>query len=66
VRLRERENSSLGSSTAREALEDITALFYDEEKNKIYTGDQLGKLRVWVKLKILGRYVCVYVNTSQV
>ncbi|KAK4746213.1 hypothetical protein SAY87_012525 [Trapa incisa] len=34
-------------STAAEALEDITALFYDEERNEIYTGNRLGFVHVW-------------------
>lgn len=34
-------------STAAEALEDITALFYDEERNEIYTGNRLGLVHVW-------------------
>ncbi|XP_061339209.1 uncharacterized protein LOC133285906 [Gastrolobium bilobum] len=35
------------TSTVAEALEDITALFYDEERNEIYTGNRLGLLHVW-------------------
>ncbi|CAK9145873.1 unnamed protein product [Ilex paraguariensis] len=34
-------------STVSEALEDITALFYDEERNEIYTGNRLGLVHVW-------------------
>ncbi|KAJ8548402.1 hypothetical protein K7X08_030871 [Anisodus acutangulus] len=34
-------------STVAEALEDITALFYDEEHNEIYTGNSLGLIHVW-------------------
>ncbi|CAN0880060.1 hypothetical protein LINGRAHAP2_LOCUS13437 [Linum grandiflorum] len=34
-------------STAGEALEDITALFYDEERNEIYTGNRHGLVHVW-------------------
>ncbi|CAN1357457.1 hypothetical protein LINPERPRIM_LOCUS44204 [Linum perenne] len=34
-------------STAAEALEDITALFYDEERNEIYTGNRHGLVHVW-------------------
>ncbi|KAL0359082.1 UNVERIFIED_CONTAM: hypothetical protein Sangu_0757600 [Sesamum angustifolium] len=34
-------------STVAEALEDITALFYDEERNEIYTGNRLGLVHVW-------------------
>ncbi|GAB4827730.1 hypothetical protein Ancab_034616 [Ancistrocladus abbreviatus] len=34
-------------STVGEALEDITALFYDEERNEIYTGNRHGLVHVW-------------------
>lgn len=34
-------------STPAEALEDITALFYDEERNEIYTGNRHGLVHVW-------------------
>lgn len=34
-------------STVAEALEDITALFYDEDRNEIYTGNRLGLVHVW-------------------
>ncbi|EPS58623.1 hypothetical protein M569_16190, partial [Genlisea aurea] len=34
-------------STAAEALEDITALFYDEDRNEIYTGNKYGLVHVW-------------------
>jgi len=34
-------------STVSEALEDITALFYDEERNEIYTGNRRGLVHVW-------------------
>lgn len=34
-------------STVTEALEDITALFYDEERNEIYTGNRHGLVHVW-------------------
>lgn len=44
---RERANSSPVISTIREALEDITALFYDEENNEIYTGNRYGRVHVW-------------------
>ncbi|KAL6581347.1 hypothetical protein OROMI_007270 [Orobanche minor] len=33
--------------TVAEALEDITALFYDEDRNEIYTGNQNGLVHVW-------------------
>eukprot|EP00262_Sarcandra_glabra_P005995 TRINITY_DN1797_c0_g1_i1.p1 TRINITY_DN1797_c0_g1~~TRINITY_DN1797_c0_g1_i1.p1 ORF type:complete len:475 (+),score=55.71 TRINITY_DN1797_c0_g1_i1:325-1749(+) len=34
-------------STVREALEDVTALFYDEDRNEIYTGNNQGLIHVW-------------------
>ncbi|XP_042031612.1 uncharacterized protein LOC121778348 isoform X2 [Salvia splendens] len=34
-------------STVAEALEDITALFYDEDRNEIYTGNRHGLVHVW-------------------
>lgn len=34
-------------SSVAEALEDITALFYDEDRNEIYTGNRLGLVHVW-------------------
>ncbi|KAK9196330.1 hypothetical protein WN943_004458 [Citrus x changshan-huyou] len=34
-------------STVGEALEDITSLFYDEERNEIYTGNRHGLVHVW-------------------
>lgn len=34
-------------STVAEALEDITALFYDEERDEIYTGNRHGLVHVW-------------------
>eukprot|EP00245_Coleochaete_scutata_P007175 TRINITY_DN22284_c0_g1_i1.p1 TRINITY_DN22284_c0_g1~~TRINITY_DN22284_c0_g1_i1.p1 ORF type:complete len:473 (-),score=65.66 TRINITY_DN22284_c0_g1_i1:261-1679(-) len=34
-------------STVQEALEDVTALFYDEERNEIYTGNRQGLIHVW-------------------
>ncbi|XP_020100667.1 uncharacterized protein LOC109718705 [Ananas comosus] len=34
-------------STVREALEDVTALFYDEDRNEIYTGNKHGLIHVW-------------------
>lgn len=35
------------TSTVAEALEDITALYYDEERNEIYTGNRHGLVHVW-------------------
>ncbi|XP_022888364.1 uncharacterized protein LOC111403928 isoform X3 [Olea europaea var. sylvestris] len=34
-------------STVTDALEDITALFYDEDRNEIYTGNRFGLVHVW-------------------
>ncbi|RRT64087.1 hypothetical protein B296_00042168 [Ensete ventricosum] len=34
-------------SNVREALEDVTALFYDEGRNEIYTGNKQGLIHVW-------------------
>ncbi|XP_058079986.1 uncharacterized protein LOC131228162 isoform X2 [Magnolia sinica] len=34
-------------STVQEALEDVTALFYDEDRNEIYTGNKQGLIHVW-------------------
>ncbi|KAF3339694.1 hypothetical protein FCM35_KLT15465 [Carex littledalei] len=34
-------------STVREALEDVTALFYDEDRKEIYTGNKYGLVHVW-------------------
>ncbi|KAJ6699327.1 hypothetical protein OIU79_012564 [Salix purpurea] len=42
-----KQSCSLMKSTAAEALEDITALFYDEERNEIYTGNRHGLVHVW-------------------
>jgi hypothetical protein len=39
-------------STVAEALEDITALFYDEERNEIYTGNRHGLVHVWSNWKM--------------
>ncbi|CAM8892048.1 hypothetical protein QQ045_025555 [Rhodiola kirilowii] len=34
-------------NTCREALEDVTALFYDEDRNEIYTGNHQGMIHIW-------------------
>ncbi|ONK61734.1 uncharacterized protein A4U43_C08F33020 [Asparagus officinalis] len=39
-------NSKVGSSLT-EALDDITALYYDEERCEIYTGNKHGIIHVW-------------------
>ncbi|XP_029129547.1 uncharacterized protein LOC109810085 isoform X3 [Cajanus cajan] len=44
---RKRKQASRIRSTVAEALEDITALFYDEERNEIYTGNRHGLVHVW-------------------
>ncbi|KAL0316984.1 UNVERIFIED_CONTAM: hypothetical protein Sangu_2112700 [Sesamum angustifolium] len=44
---RKRIKASRIRSTVAEALEDITALFYDEDRNEIYTGNRLGLVHVW-------------------
>ena len=44
---RTRANSSSIRSSVQEALEDVTALFYDEERNEIYTGNRHGLVHVW-------------------
>ena len=40
---------SLVQSTVSEALEDVTALFYNEERNEMYTGNSKGLVHVWSK-----------------
>ncbi|KAK6135588.1 hypothetical protein DH2020_030696 [Rehmannia glutinosa] len=47
---RKRIKASRIRSTVAEALEDITALFYDEDRNEIYTGNRLGLVHVWNEL----------------
>ncbi|KAG4389698.1 hypothetical protein GLYMA_06G139900v4 [Glycine max] len=44
---KKRKHGSKTRSTVAEALEDITALFYDEERNEIYTGNRHGLVHVW-------------------
>lgn len=44
---KKQSNTSRIRSTVAEALEDITALFYDEERNEIYTGNRHGLVHVW-------------------
>ncbi|XP_034693580.1 uncharacterized protein LOC117920259 [Vitis riparia] len=46
-RRRRTGSSCMIRSTVAEALEDITALFYDEERNEIYTGNKNGLVHVW-------------------
>jgi hypothetical protein len=38
---------SIVRSTVADALEDVTALFYDEDRNEIYTGNGRGLVHVW-------------------
>jgi len=40
-------DSSQGRSSVEEALEGITTLYYDEERNAIYTGNRHGHVHVW-------------------
>eukprot|EP01018_Ginkgo_biloba_P009598 Gb_00240 [translate_table: standard] len=40
-------NSSRIQSTVKEALEDVTALCHDEERNEIYTGNRQGLVHLW-------------------
>lgn len=44
---RARPNTFNIRSSVQEALEDVTALFYDEERNEIYTGNRHGLVHVW-------------------
>ncbi|KAK9741886.1 hypothetical protein RND81_03G135600 [Saponaria officinalis] len=44
---KKRVRASMIRSTPAEALEDITALFYDEERSEIYTGNRHGLVHVW-------------------
>ncbi|CAL5056113.1 unnamed protein product [Urochloa decumbens] len=46
-RKRSDKSRSTIHSTVPEALEDITALFYDEDRNEIYTGNSKGLVHVW-------------------
>lgn len=36
-----------GNAQWEEALQDVTAVFYDEERNEIYTGNRGGLVHVW-------------------
>mmetsp|Transcript_29847 Transcript_29847/g.97196 ORF Transcript_29847/g.97196 Transcript_29847/m.97196 type:complete len:523 (-) Transcript_29847:230-1798(-) len=38
---------SFSAHQLRQALEDVTALFYDEERNELYTGQRDGLVHVW-------------------
>ncbi|KAL2570090.1 hypothetical protein AAZV13_18G166500 [Glycine max] len=40
-------DSCLMRNSVAEALEDITALFYEEDRNEIYTGNRHGLVHVW-------------------
>lgn len=40
-------NRSSVGCTPPEALKDVTAVFYDEDRNEIYTGNKHGLLHVW-------------------
>ena len=41
------EGSGAEGMRVQSALEDVTALFYDEERNEIYTGNRQGLVHVW-------------------
>ena len=38
---------------ANSALEDVTALYYNEESNEIYTGNNDGRVHIWSNLRSL-------------
>ena len=40
-----------GNDDDRAALEDVTALFYNEDRNEIYTGNHEGKVHIWSNLR---------------
>ncbi|PWA84485.1 WD40/YVTN repeat-like-containing domain-containing protein [Artemisia annua] len=42
-----KKQKMIGGNMIGEALEDITALYYDEERNEIYTGNGHGLVHVW-------------------
>ncbi|KAF9615016.1 hypothetical protein IFM89_021587 [Coptis chinensis] len=44
---RGRMRRSLIQSTICQALEEVTAVFYDEDHNEIYTGNRKGLIHVW-------------------
>ncbi|RLN30340.1 uncharacterized protein C2845_PM05G17230 [Panicum miliaceum] len=46
-RINNRKKRTSVWSTVPEALEDVTALFYDEDRNEIYTGNSHGLVHVW-------------------
>ncbi|KAL2612958.1 hypothetical protein R1flu_024650 [Riccia fluitans] len=50
---RARGNSSVIRSTVQEALEDVTALFYDEERNEIYTGNRHGLVHTLTRSPVM-------------
>ena len=41
------EHSTNGDSKMYRALKDVTALFYDEDRNEIFTGSRNGLVHVW-------------------
>lgn len=51
-------------NTVAEALEDITALFYDEERNEIYTGNKNGLVHVWSNWDLI--FLFVFISFSEV
>ena len=42
-----RGHSSVVRSSLREAFQEVSALFFDEERNEIYTGTKSGLVHVW-------------------
>ncbi|KAJ8500765.1 hypothetical protein OPV22_011317 [Ensete ventricosum] len=49
-----RKQGDTSGSTIKEALESVTALFYDEHRNEIYTGNKQGLVHVWSKPLFIG------------
>jgi len=50
IQARPNEKGNTGTrceTSVESALEDVTALFYDEERNEIYTGNRTGYVHVW-------------------
>ncbi|GLJ54586.1 hypothetical protein SUGI_1172570 [Cryptomeria japonica] len=44
---RNQSNLSLIQNTFQDALDNVTALFYDKETNEVYTGNKRGFVHVW-------------------
>ena len=58
--LKKQSPASRIRSTVAEALEDITALFYDEERNEIYTGNRHGLVHVWSNWWFLYLFLVIF------